>query len=62
MCDYYVEMLCAGRFGLGRAHDSFNVAYHMLMHFSCIRTLISLYSHIELFGPFLFVPFSLFFS
>ena len=33
MCDYYVELLCAVSFGLGWAHDAFNVAYHMLMHF-----------------------------
>ena len=32
MCDYYVEMMCAGRFGLGWAHDVFTVAYHMLRH------------------------------
>ena len=59
MCDYYIEMLCAGRFGLDWAHDAFNVAYHLLMHFSCIHTFISLYSHIELFSAFLFVSLSL---
>ena len=32
MCDYYVEMMCAGRFGLSWAHDVFTVAYHMLRH------------------------------
>ena len=36
MCDYYVEMLCAGKFGLGWAHDTFNILCHMFMHFSCI--------------------------
>ena len=35
----------------------------MFMHFSCTHTFISLYSYIELFGAFLFVPFlSLFLS
>ena len=38
----------AGRIGLGWAHDVFTVAYHMLMHFSCICTFISLYSYIDL--------------
>ena len=38
MCDYYVKMFYAGRFGLGWAHDAFNVACHMFMHFSCIHT------------------------
>ena len=40
--------MCVGRFGLGWAHDVFTVAYHMLMHFSCICTFISLYSYIDL--------------
>ena len=38
MCVFYVEILCAGRIGLGWAHDVFIVACHMFMHFSCIRT------------------------
>ena len=42
MCIYYVEIMCAGRIGLGWAHDVFTVAYHMLMHFSCICTFYSL--------------------
>ena len=33
MCVYFVAMLCAGRFGLGWAHDIFKFARHMLMHF-----------------------------
>ena len=33
MCVYFVAMLCAGRFGLGWAHDAFKFAYHMLIHF-----------------------------
>ena len=48
MCVYHVELLCAVRIGLGWAHDVFSFAYHMLMHLSCIRTLISLYSYIDL--------------
>ena len=38
MCDYCVKMLCAGRLGLGWAHDVFTIACLMFMHFSCIRT------------------------
>ena len=30
---YFVAMMCADRFGLGWAHDTFKFAYHMLMHF-----------------------------
>ena len=33
MCVYFVAMLCAGRFGLGLAHDAFIFACHMFMHF-----------------------------
>ena len=33
MCAIYVVLLCAGRFGLGWAHDVFTFARHMLMHF-----------------------------
>ena len=29
---YFVAMMCANRFGLGWAHDTFKFAYHMLMH------------------------------
>ena len=36
-----VICLCAGRIGLGWAHDAFCFACHMFMHFSCIRTLFS---------------------
>ena len=35
--------LCADRFGLGWAHDAICFACHMFMHFSCIRTLFSIY-------------------
>ena len=34
MCNW----LCAGRIGLGRAHDAIYFACHMFLHFSCIRT------------------------
>ena len=33
MCDYYVNLLYAGRFGLGWAYDVFKFACHMFMHF-----------------------------
>ena len=39
--------MCAGRFGLGWAHDVFTFACHMFIHFSCIRTFIYLYSNID---------------
>ena len=35
--------LCADRFGLGWAHNTIYFAYHMFMHFSCIRTIFSIY-------------------
>ena len=35
---FYVENLCAGRIGLGWAHDEFFFTRHMLMHCSCIHT------------------------
>ena len=40
MCVFYVETLCACRFGLGWAYDDISVAHHMIMHFSCIHTII----------------------
>ena len=59
MCDIYVELMCAVRFGLGWAHDVFKFARHMFMHFSCICTFNSLYSYILiLFGAFLRVSLS----
>ena len=42
-CVFYVGTLCAGWFGLGWAHDDFFVARHMIMHYSCISTFISLF-------------------
>ena len=32
MCVYLVANLCAGRIGLGWAHDAITFAYHMFMH------------------------------
>ena len=52
--------LCAGRIGLGWAHDAFYIACHMFMHFPCIRTFFSIYFDIfELIGTFLIVSFFL---
>ena len=64
MCAIYVELLCAVRFGLGWAHDSFFVCMSHVHAFSCIRIFISLYSYIlmclVLFCVSLFLPLSLF--
>ena len=38
-CVFICWKLCADRFGLGWTHDAISFAYHMFMHFSCIRTL-----------------------
>ena len=35
--------LCAGRIGLGWAHDAISFAYHMFMHSPCICTFFSIY-------------------
>ena len=35
---FYARNLCAGRIGLGWAHNEFFFARHMLMHCSCIHT------------------------
>ena len=60
MCDLYVEMMCAGRIGLGWAHDVFTFTCHMIMHFSCIRTIFFFTLLILIcVGTFLFVPLSL---
>ena len=48
MCVYLVAMMCAGRFGLGWAHDVFKFACHMFMHFSFICTFIYLYCDFDL--------------
>ena len=39
----YAICLCADRFGLGWAHDAICFAYHVFMHFPCIRTIFSIY-------------------
>ena len=52
--------LCAGRIGLGWAHDAISFAYHMFMHSPCIRTLFSIYLlYLNCFGSFLIVFLSL---
>ena len=48
MCVYYVESMCAGRIGLGWAHDVFTITCHIFIHFSCIRTFNSLCFVIDL--------------
>ena len=53
--------MCAGRIGLGWAHDVFTFACHMFMHFSCTRTIfffffISILLILICVGTFLFVP------
>ena len=58
MCVYFVAMLCAGRFGLGWAHDIFKFACYMFMHFHAYVPL-SFYILIYcLVGAFLIVSFS----
>ena len=60
MCDYYVETMCAGRFGLGWAHDVFTFACHMFIHFSCIHTnFVSIIFILNYIGSFLCVSLSL---
>ena len=45
--------LCARRIGLGWAHNTFYIAYHMFMHFPCIRPLFSIYLlYLNYFGTF----------
>ena len=56
---YFVAMLCAGRFGLGWAHDAFQFACHLVMRFhayvpSCFYHLI-----LKLLGTFLIISLSL---
>ena len=59
----YANWLCAGRIGLGWAHDAFYIACHMFMHFSYIRTLFSIYLlYLKCVGTFLIVSPSLFLS
>ena len=52
--------LCAGRIGLGWAHDVISFAYHMFMHSPCICTLFSIYLlYLNCFGTFLIIFLSL---
>ena len=52
--------LCAGRIGLGWAHDAISFAYHMFMHSPCICTIFSIYLlYLNYFGAFLIVFLSL---
>ena len=52
--------MCAGRIGLGWAHDVISFAYHMFMHSPCICTLFLIYLlYLNCFGTFLIVFFSL---
>ena len=37
---FLVGTMCASKFGLGWAYDDILVARHMIMHFSCIRTIL----------------------
>ena len=56
MCNW----LCAGRIGLGWAHNAISFAYHMFMHSPCICTLFSIYLlYLNCFGTFLIVSLSL---
>ena len=49
-----VICLCADWFGLGWAHDAICFAYHMFMHFPCIRiSLFNILLLFELLGTFL---------
>ena len=55
-----VICLCADWFGLGWAHDAICFAYHMFMHFPCIRiSLFNILLLFELLGTFLIVFLSL---
>ena len=59
ICVLYVEILCAGRIGLGWVHDVFIIACHMFMHFSCIHTSLFYLFDIYLVGTLLLVSLSL---
>ena len=60
MCVIDVIWLCAGRIGLGWAHDAIFLCMSHVHAFPCIRTLLSIYIFIYLncFGTFLSVSFS----
>ena len=55
MCAIYVELLCVVRFGLGRTHDAFYIAYYMLMHFHAYVPILYLSFDTKMFGAFLCV-------
>ena len=40
LCVFHVGTMCADRFELDWAHDDILVARHMIMHYSCIRTIL----------------------
>ena len=59
MCILYVEMMCAGRFGLGWVHYVFNVACHMSCIFHAYVPLFSIFLILIVFGAFLLLSLSL---
>ena len=55
---YMLNCLCAGRFGLGWAHDDITIARHMLMHFHAYVIYIQyIFVYLYCFGTFLSVSF-----
>ena len=62
MCVYFAAMLCAGRFGLGWAHDAFKFACHMFMHFHAYIPSWFYHLILKLIGAFLIVSLSFFLS
>ena len=58
MCAIFVAMLCAGRFGLGWAHDVFVFACHMFMHsYAYVPSILYIVIYL-LFGTYLIVSLS----
>ena len=55
-------LLCAGRFGLGWAHDEFIIACHMFMHSHAYVPSIVYILIYQLLGTFLIVPLPFFLS
>ena len=62
MCVYFAAMLCAGRFGLGWAHDMFKFVCHMFMHFHAYVPSWFYHSILKLIGTFLIFSLSFFLS
>ena len=62
MCVYFVAMLCAGRFGLGWAHDAFKFACHMFMHFQAYKPSCFYHLILKLLGTLLIDSLSFFLS